>query len=580
VTYAGRDEIGDVAAAFRGAQVTAERLAEEIRAMNVAVEDGRLDHRADVASFDGTWAELMTGVNDTMAAFADLQGRRETAERHADRIFDMSQDLLCIAGFDGYFKRVNPAFERLLGYPTETLLSRPTRDFVHPDDRAARDAGHARLTAREDALRFELRQLCRDGSVRRVEWNARVVPNERLIYAVGRDVTETRRAADEQAALRRVATLVAKGVAPAEVFEAVTREVGLLCDADLARMERYEGDDAVTALAAWSRDDKARLATGARLDLEGTSIAAQVRRTGRPARVESFADATGPIAREARALGIRASVGCPITVAGRVWGVIAASTTRDQPFPADTEERLARFTDLAATAIANAESRAEVAASRARVATAAAEERERVVRDLHDGAQQRLVHTILTLELASRALEDGDAETPALLAEALQHAQEATVELRELSHGILPAALTTGGLSAGVQTLASRMPVPVATDVSVGRLPAVIEATAYFVVAEALTNVVKHARATHAEVVVAAGDGTLRVTVRDDGEGGARFDGSGLTGLRDRLEALDARLRIDSPANGGTLVVAEIPLPGQASEPTRPGAQPAPSAAG
>jgi PAS domain S-box-containing protein len=560
VTYAGHDEIGQVAAAFRGLHRTSDRLAAEIRAMNAAVGDDRLGHRADVASFEGRWADLVGGMNDTMAAFAELQGRRERAERQADRIFELSHDLLCIAGFDGYFKRVNPAFERVLGYPMETLLSRPTSDFVHPDDRAARDAGHAQLVAGHDVLRFELRQLCRDGSVRRIEWSARVLADDRLLYAVGRDVTESRRAADEQAALRRVATLVAKGVAPAVTFDAVTREVGRLCDADMARMERFEADGTVTAVAAWGWDQQARLATGTRFALEGESIAAQVRQSERPARVDSFAGATGPIALEAQALGIRASVGCPIRVDARLWGVIAASTTREQAFPPDTEERLGRFTELVATAIANAESRAEVAASRARVAAAAAEERRRVVRDLHDGAQQRLVHTVLTLELAVRAAEEGDEETSALVAEALEHAQRATAELRELSHGILPAALTTGGLPAGVDALASRMPVPVAADVSAGRLPPVVEATAYFVVAEALTNVVKHARATHADVAVEVEDGTLCITVRDDGEGGARPEGHGLTGLRDRLQSLDGRLLVDSRAGEGTLVRAEIPL--------------------
>jgi PAS domain S-box-containing protein len=562
VTYAGRDEIGEVAASFRDLQVTTERLAEEIRAMNVAVEDNRLTHRAEVAAFDGGWAELMGGINDTMAAFGELQGRRERAERDADRIFDLSLDLLCIAGFDGYYKRVNPAFERMLGYPTEILLSRPTREFIHPDDRAARDDGHARLEAGDDVLRFELRQLCSGGSVRRVEWSARVMRQERLIYAVGRDVTDVRRAADEQTALRRVATLVAKGVVPSEIFAAVTREVGRLCDADVARMERFEPDGTVMAIAAWAADERAQLATDTRIALDGASIAAQVRQTGRPARIDSFVGATGPIAREAQALGIRASVGCPITVDGRLWGVIAASTMRHQPFPADTEARLVRFTDLVATAIANAESRAEVAASRARVVTAAAEERRRVVRDLHDGAQQRLVHTVLTLELACQAQAEGDSEAAALLAEALQHAQDATQDVRELSHGILPAALTTGGLPVAVETLISRMPVPVATDVSVARLPPVAEATAYFVLAEALTNVVKHAGATHADVRVALEDTTLRIAVRDDGDGGARPDGSGLTGLRDRLEALDGRLRIDSPPGRGTLLMAEIPLSG------------------
>jgi signal transduction histidine kinase len=190
------------------------------------------------------------------------------------------------------------------------------------------------------------------------------------------------------------------------------------------------------------------------------------------------------------------------------------------------------------------------------------EERRRVVRDLHDGAQQRLVHTIFTLKLAHGALQNEEAELPALLTAALEHAEQATDELRELAHGILPGALTHGGLRAAVGTLASRMPVPVEIDVSVGRLPATIEATAYFVVAEALTNVAKHADAAHAAVTARIEDGTLRVEVRDDGRGGARPDGSGLLGLADRLAVLHGQLRVESPVDGGTLVAADIPLSG------------------
>ena len=215
-----------------------------------------------------------------------------------------------------------------------------------------------------------------------------------------------RRLADEQAALRRVATLVAHGLPTREIFAAVTREVGLLCDADFARMERFEPDGAVTAIAAWARDDRVRLGVGTRLALEGESIAVQVRQTGRPARVDSFTGATGPLAREAQALGIRASVGCPITVGGRLWGVIAASTTREEPFPADTESRIGDFTELVATAISNAEARADLVASRERLLTASDEARRRVVRDLHDGAQQRFVHAIITLELATPRLRE------------------------------------------------------------------------------------------------------------------------------------------------------------------------------
>jgi signal transduction histidine kinase len=208
-------------------------------------------------------------------------------------------------------------------------------------------------------------------------------------------------------------------------------------------------------------------------------------------------------------------------------------------------------------------SEAFLAASRARIVAATDEERRRLVRDLHDGAQQRLVHTTITLKLAHRALQNEEEDhLAALLSEALDHAEQATAELRELAHGILPAVLTQGGLRAGVDALASRMPVPVENGVSVGRLPAAVEATAYFVVAEALTNVAKHARAGRARVAARVEDDTLRIQVRDDGVGGARPEGSGLLGLADRVAVLDGQLRVESPADGGTLVAADFPLPG------------------
>jgi signal transduction histidine kinase len=190
------------------------------------------------------------------------------------------------------------------------------------------------------------------------------------------------------------------------------------------------------------------------------------------------------------------------------------------------------------------------------------EEHRRVVRDLHDGAQQCLVHTIITLQRALSALHNDDERALALAAEALEQAQQANDELRELAHGILPAALVRGGLRAGVDALAARMPVPVDNGVAVGRLPDAVEATAYFVVAEALTNVAKHARAERAAVTARIEDGTLRLEVRDDGVGGVRPEGSGLVGLADRLAALDGRLRVESPAEGGTLVAAAIPVHG------------------
>ncbi len=371
--------------------------------------------------------------------------------------------------------------------------------------------------------------------------------------------SELSRLADEQAALRRVATLVAQAVPTAELFEAVTREVGLQSGADLARMERFESDGTVSALAAWSRSGGPQLAVGTRFALEGASIAAQVYETGRPARVDTFAEATGPIAHEARGLGIRSSVGCPIVVAGRTWGVIAASTRRETPFPPNTESRIADFTELVATAVSNAEAQAELVASRTRLVAAGDEARRTVVRDLHDGAQQRLVHTILILNLAQRAKADPE-ETGRLVDEAVEEAQQAHAELRELAHGLLPSVLTRGGLGAGVEALVSRVPLPVVVEVTDERFPPLLEASAYFVVAEALTNVTKHAGAQNTAVRVWAGDGMLHVVVRDDGTGGARPDGSGLLGLQDRLAAVGGRLDMESPPGRGTRITARLPL--------------------
>jgi signal transduction histidine kinase len=229
--------------------------------------------------------------------------------------------------------------------------------------------------------------------------------------------------------------------------------------------------------------------------------------------------------------------------------------------PVGTEARLASFTDLIATAIANAESRADLAASRGRIVAAADESRRRIERDLHDGAQQRLVHAVIVLKLALQALSNGDPGAGELVAEALRHAEQANSELRELAHGILPAALARGGLRAGVEALVSRVSLPVSVDVTAERMPAGIEATAYFVISEALTNVIKHARAAGAGVTARAERGELTVEVRDDGVGGAQAGyGTGLGGLEDRVSALDGRLVVESPPGGGTCVRAMLPV--------------------
>jgi signal transduction histidine kinase len=367
--------------------------------------------------------------------------------------------------------------------------------------------------------------------------------------------------AEEQAALRRVATLVAGGAKPEEVFAAVTEEVGQLLLVDYAGMARYEPDGMATAVAARGTS---HFPVGSSLILGGKNTATLVFETGRPVRIDGYADASGPMGHSARERGVHSSVAAPIIVEGRLWGTIGAGSAGEQPLPPDTEARLADFTELVATAIANAESRAALAASRARIVAAADESRRRIERDLHDGAQQRLVHAVIVLKLALRALSNADANAEELVAEALRHAEQANAELRELAHGILPAALTRGGLRAGVEALVSRVSLPVRVDVPVVRLPAGVEATAYFVISEALTNVVKHAHAAGAGVTARVENGQLRVEVRDDGIGGARGgDSTGLGGLEDRVSAQDGRLVLESPPGEGTRVCALLPVPSQ-----------------
>jgi PAS domain S-box-containing protein len=371
---------------------------------------------------------------------------------------------------------------------------------------------------------------------------------------------ELARLANEQAALRRVATLVAQGVPSSELFGAVAEEVGALLGADLAGMARHETDDTVTVVATWAAVGEPPEA-GVRWPTDEGDPATLILKAPRADRIDDWSDIPGPIAAAIREIGIRSSVASPILVEGRLWGALAVHTKQARPLPVDTESRLEHFTELVATAISNTEARNEVAASRARIVAATDEERRRVVRDLHDGAQQRLVHTVVTLTMAQHAVHNGGEDFTALLTEALDNAKQATAELRELAHGILPAALTQGGLRAGVDALASRMPVPVENGVSVGRLPPAVEATAYFVVAEALTNIAKHAHAAHVTVTARVEHRTVRVQVRDDGIGGARPDGSGLLGLADRLAVLDGQLRVECPADGGTLLAADIPVP-------------------
>jgi PAS domain S-box-containing protein len=560
VSYAGRDEIGDVASAFRDLRVTAERLAGEIRATNAAISASRLDHRADVSAFGGTWAQLLAGLNDTTESFTRLHRRRRRAERELEDIFNLSLDLLCIAGEDGYFKRVNPAFERTLGYSAEELVAKPFLDFIHPDDRADTQQVQDSLVGGDQVTQFENRYIRRDGTVCWLQWSARPVPEEGLIYAAARDVTASRHAAAEQAALRRVATLVAKGVPPAEVFDAVVAEMLLLLGADNTRLLRYEPDETVTIVAARSQPG-VELPLWTRYPLVGRSVTTQVWRTRRAARLDSFEGPPGSIAARLIRLGIRTAAGAPILVQDRLWGVMVATWMRHVPGPG-IEDRIAQFTELVATAISNAQARTDLAASRARVVAASDQTRRRIERDLHDGAQQRLVSLGLGLRAAREAVPSDQAELRQELAHVADGITEVLGELRELSRGIHPAVLSVGGLDPALKTLARRSAIPVELDIGThARLPERVEVAAYFVVSEALANAAKHARASLVRVGVRLHDGRLTVQICDDGVGGAEPSrGSGLIGLADRVEALGGTIGVLSQTGTGTRIVAELPV--------------------
>ena len=374
---------------------------------------------------------------------------------------------------------------------------------------------------------------------------------------------ELRRYADEQAALRQVATLVAGGAPPAEVFTAVAAETGRLLSADFAGLSRFDEDGLATAVGMWlSMDSPWPLAVGDRLALGGHNVPTLVRQTGEPARVDDYDKGSGAFAKAAHAWGFRSAVGVPITVAGRLWGVIAVGSARKSSLPADTEARLSAFTELAGTAIANAEANAALAASRVRIVTAADEARRRIERDLHDGAQQRLVTLALQLREIRAAVPPGAGDLARRLDGVAAGLDDALEELREIARGIHPAVLAQGGLRPALRALADRCSVPVDLHVQVpaARLPGPAEIAAYYVVSEALTNTARHADANAATVEVTVDKSTLRVRVHDDGRGGADFThGSGLVGLEDRVEALGGRLSLHSPPGKGTTLEVQIP---------------------
>ena len=368
--------------------------------------------------------------------------------------------------------------------------------------------------------------------------------------------------ADEQAALRRVATLVAGGAPPSRVFEHVTKEVALLLGVSGASVVRYEGPGAATVVGGWSDDGRLALPVSSTIDLDGDTVVAKVLRSGGPQRAE-YEDAGGGLAEKLQSFGYRAAVAAPVSVGGGLWGALAVGTRSADHFPEGDEQRLCDFAELVAQALANADAHEQLAASRARIVEAGDAERRRLERNLHDGAQQRLVAVALDLRAVGATLEKDTPAARELLSAAQEQLAQGLDELRELARGIHPAVLTDRGLGPALESLAMRAHVPVEiTELPPERLAGPVEVAAYYVVAEAITNVAKYARASHATVSVRRSNGRATVTVSDDGVGGADpAIGTGLRGLADRIEALQGRLDVESPAARGTRISAEIPCP-------------------
>jgi GAF domain-containing protein len=374
--------------------------------------------------------------------------------------------------------------------------------------------------------------------------------------------SEILRLLTEQRALQRVATLVATGPSSTEVSRAVAEEVRGLLGVDDAGVCRYE-PDGTAVLIVGIGDNLGRWRPGTRWSLDDVASSSEVWRTGRSARFDAdrWERAGGPIAAQLRRMRVHSVVASPVTVEGRLWGAVMAWSSGIS-LPADTEERMARFTDLVAMAIGNAENQAQLAASRTRVVAASDEARRRIERDLHDGAQQRIVALGLELRLAQAGVPEELTEVRAGIGRVADALGDVLDELREMARGIHPAMLSEGGLRPALGTLARRASVPVELHIATdARFPELVEVAAYYVVSESLANAAKYAKASHIGVSVVERDGVLQLAVRDDGVGGADPRcGSGLIGLRDRVEALGGRIDVDSPRGAGTTVLVTLPV--------------------
>jgi PAS domain S-box-containing protein len=524
----------------------------------------------DRREVDDDLLATMASLGSQVAQFVE----RCRADARRSAILNAAFDCVITMDHDGNVVEVNEATERMFGYTAAEMVGNELAELMVPPElrephrrgvRRFAATGHGRLVRHP----MQLTAMRKDGSVFPVELaiTRPDLPGPPLFCGYIRDITDRvqgeialRRLAEEQAALRRVATAVAAEPEPGEVFGLVTEEAGRLLGAQTANMIRYDGEGRATVVGGWNAEGVRSVPVGEAVHLDGDTVAARVWRTGRPARVDSYEEVEGEMAARLRDLGFRSAVAAPVTLGAGVWGAMIVSSVHPEPFPPGAERRIADFAELAGQALANAHAREELAASRARIVEAGDAERRRLERNLHDGAQQRLVALSLNLRMAARSCGD-DPDARAAFERATEELAQALEELRELARGIHPAVLSDRGLEPALDALAARTPLPV--EIAVGleeRLPEPVEAAAYYVVAEALTNASKHAHASEVQVRIDCANSAAHIEVADDGVGGAATGGgSGLRGLCDRVEALGGRLRLQSPVGQGTTISVVIP---------------------
>jgi PAS domain S-box-containing protein len=505
------------------------------------------------------------------------------AAAFATALTETTQSLVCVLDRDGRILLFNEACERATGFTRDELLGQDARDFViPPEEREAFGGVLAQVWATGYPSPQVGHWMTKARGRRLIVWSNKPVladdGSPRYLVTSGLDITEraAERAggfeggvearlveigllAQEQRALRRVATLVASEVTSERVFAAVSEESARVLESNAAAVFRYDEDDSISVVGRYAREDVGAFPLGTTFPTDDTSTVGRVRRTGFPARIDNWMELSGDVAETMKSSGYRCSVGAPIVVGGELWGAVSVADA--EILPPESESRLAAFCELVSLAVASAQARTDLQASRARLVASADNERRRLERNLHDGAQQRMVSLALSLQMARAKLDKAPASAAAILEQASKELDQALVELRELARGLHPAILTDRGLAHALEALAARLPVPVELRVSDDRFDPTVEATAYYIAAEALTNVAKHAAATVARVVVTREAAGIRLDVSDDGCGGANVSaGTGIVGLHDRAHAIGGSLTVVSAPGEGTTVTAELPL--------------------